>query len=75
MSKNYTYEGWQRMFEPPARIAVIAADVRCTCDGASRCPLGRTGTELRCTEAELALAGLPVMEWHFGSVRSPLWSE
>ncbi len=37
----------------------IAADGRCSCSGATPCPLGRTGTTPRCTIDELAAAGVP----------------
>lgn len=39
----------------------IGGDGRCTCRGCDTCPLGRRGSEVRCTVADLAAAG---HNWH-----------
>ena len=37
----------------------IYADGRCDCHAGSQCPLGRTGSKLRCTERELREMDIP----------------
>lgn len=39
-------------------VIPIADDDRCSCSAAVSCPLGRTGSELRCTRRELRDAGI-----------------
>jgi len=40
-------------------VVDIGEDGRCTCDAATKCPLGRVGSMARCTEAELAANHVP----------------
>ncbi len=37
----------------------IGSDGMCRCNGATRCPLGKTGSALRCTESQLIESGVP----------------
>lgn len=40
---------------------LIGPDGLCTCSCGDRCPLGKTGSERRCTKEELIAAGVPVI--------------
>jgi hypothetical protein len=43
-------------------IVLLAEDGKtCNCSCADRCPLGREGSELRCTLAELITAGVTIV--------------
>lgn len=44
--------------ESSVTVTMIGQDGRCKCNAAAWCPLGKTGTRDRCTEAELNIAGI-----------------
>ena len=49
----------------PVKIfrGTIGKDNRCCCNAASYCPLGKAGSQYRCTKAELESGGVSVVEW------------
>lgn len=62
LAKQDTVNGYDQELEyvpgETASTVQIAEDGTCTCNCATRCPLGKTGMALRCTEEELNRAGI-----------------
>ena len=52
--------GWKK--KPIEKPVEIASDGKCKCSVASKCPLGKTGSEPRCTKAELEGRGIPTFQ-------------
>jgi len=73
ITAEITEKAYKKMFSPifnslmgfsmGSKLAVkIGEDGRCTCSCGDKCPLGKTGSELRCTEEELKAAGVSVIK-------------